>query len=73
MDEPFTVYAAGLCFLSVCTSLEPEEVVLRANTEQPTGISSPWALHGGAFRTGEANPHPCEHAPQTHRHYLLSC
>ena len=69
----FKVYANGLCYASVCTSLTPEAATERINRENPTGVSSQWALHNGPFRTGEPNPTPCETFPETHKHYLFVC
>lgn len=69
----FTVYANGLCYMSVCTTLPPEKVEERANVENPTGTSTRWSIASEPFRDGAPNPHACERLPGTHRHYLLSC
>lgn len=70
----FLVYSHGVVHSSVCSSLTPEATVERINLENPTRISSPWALSKDkTFRTGEPNPCPCEDFPETHKHYLFVC
>lgn len=69
----FTIYSSGLVYCSVCSSLTLEETTARLNTEQPTGIASPWALADEPFKGGEPNPCPCNSNPETHKHYLFVC
>lgn len=69
----FFVYSTGLCYSSVCTSLSDEEAIERLNEAWPTGIPSQWRIADEPFRTGEANPCPCEQKPETHRHILFNC
>lgn len=70
----FHVYAVGLCWLSVCTSItDAAEIETRANLDQPTGISRRWTIHAGPFKTGEPNPCPCNEGHADRKHYLLSC
>lgn len=67
------IYAEGFAYLSVCTDAPDAATVERlANTKHPTGLSSEWKIAGESFRTGEPNPHACEHEP-ARRHWLLSC
>jgi hypothetical protein len=73
MAKDFDIYSWGLCYASVCSSLPIEEITERVNRELPTGIKNKWKLHDEPFKTGEANPHPCEANPETHKHYLFSC
>lgn len=69
----FDAYAVGLVYASVCSSICERETTWRLNVEHPTGIPSAWAVADEPFRTGEPNPHPCERAPDTHKHYLFVC
>ena len=67
-------YSIGLCCMSVCFSLPVDDVIERANSEHPTGISSRWYLSDDkTFKTGQTNPCSCERNPETHKHYLLNC
>jgi hypothetical protein len=68
----FTIYASGICYMSVCTTLPRPQVEERANVENPSGVS-PWRIHDGNFNDGHPNPTPCSDHPETHQHYLLSC
>lgn len=68
------VYAAGIIALSACApaDMDPAEVEAEVNTYYPTGISSPWTLDPApTFKTGQANPAPCERGGRTH--YLFRC
>ena len=70
----FTVYAEGLCYASVCTSLPREEVESRMNRERPPGTELGWRISDEpTFKGGEPNPCPCHDQPDTHRHYLMVC
>jgi len=72
--KPFWhVYAAGICYLSVCTSIaDRAEIERRANADYPTGIGRAWTIHEGPFKGGQPNPCPCnEHSDR--KHWLLSC
>jgi hypothetical protein len=72
MDGIVIIYANGLCYCSVCTSLtDVAELTRRVNKMNPTGVS-PWRVHDSPFRDGQANPHPCETRPGR-MHYLFSC
>jgi hypothetical protein len=73
MEGEFEVYGYGILYCSVCSSLPLEETIERVNIENPTNIDSEWQLSQEPFRTGEANPHPCEKYPETHKHYLFIC
>ena len=68
----FTIYANGLCYSSVCSSL-PQEEVKRRMAEELTGVTHPWTLSHKPFRTGETNPCPGDMNPRTHKHYLFEC
>lgn len=69
----FEIYAYGLCFASVCTSLaDLDEITRRLNSELPTGVT-PWKPSTERFRQGPPNPCPCMDKPDTHQHYLFDC
>lgn len=71
--EDFTIYARGLVHISVCSSLEREQVEARANLEYPSGVH-PWVVsEEPTFKGGEPNPCPCHDHPETHKHWLLRC
>jgi hypothetical protein len=65
------VYSEGLCFASVCTSLDDGELDRRMSARPAT------ATHGWVrstdpyFAGGQPNPCPCELQPETHRHVLF--
>ena len=71
MDHEFTVYAVGLCYASVCTSLAVDDVERWLNIELPTGVT-PWRLAAEGFRSGEPNGMPCPDQADR-RHFLFSC
>ena len=71
-DEDFVVYAEGLLYLSVCSSLPQEEVEARMH-RRISGASGGWTLAEKLFRWGEPNPCPCDMKPETHKHYLFVC
>ncbi len=72
-SDDFVIYASGIVYSSVCSSLGLEATLARMQTI-PTGLRSPWALsEDKAFRTGEPNPCPCENQPNTRMHYLFNC
>ena len=72
MDD-VEIYASGLCYLSVCTTLtDADEIERRVNSQQPSGIESHWRITGEPFKTGDPNPSPCPDR-QGHQHFLLSC
>jgi hypothetical protein len=70
----FKVYSVGICYASVCTSLQDvEEITRRLNEEIPTGVS-PWRpSKRRAFNDELSNPRPCDYYPETHRHILFEC
>lgn len=72
-EAVFEVYREGLCFMSVCTDMTPEEAETFAQTVRPSGTKRGWKLsEDKTFRTGEPNPCPCE--KHTGRiHILLDC
>jgi hypothetical protein len=72
MNKDFEVYAEGLCYASVCSSLPQSEVELRMQQREP-GTTLGWRLAEEPFRTGEPNPCPCSDNPETHKHYLFAC
>ncbi len=72
-EQEFVIYSTGVCYMSVCTSLSPEEATARVNAEAPTGVASKWELSEATFRTGQPNPCPCDKKPKTHKHFLFSC
>lgn len=72
--KKFEAYSVSICYASVCTSLSAKEAARRLNQEHPTGTQTQWQLSDDRnFRSGEANPHPCEMYPATHKHYLFEC
>jgi hypothetical protein len=68
------VYSWGLCFASACADAADTaaDVEAAVNASHPTGIKSQWKVADEAFKTGEANPHPCEQADGK-QHWLLVC
>jgi hypothetical protein len=74
-DAPeFTAYAVGICYASVCTSLESiNEVARRLNAEHPTGVGRWHPSEDPTFADGQPNPRPCDDHPATHRHILFNC
>lgn len=75
-DREFTVYAAGVCGASVCTSLaDRDEIEQRMNAEHPSGTESGWKISDEDFARPKPapNPNPCEQSPSTHKHYLMEC
>lgn len=72
ISSTLEIYAEGICYMSVCTSLPLEEAERELNILRPTGISSKWKKHDGTFSGGEENPCPCPDKPG-HLHYLFSC
>jgi hypothetical protein len=74
-EAKVVVYAVGVVCASVCAPADwPREDVERAvNLDQPTGISSRWAISDDeTFSGGEPNPSPC-HDDNTRLHWLLNC
>jgi hypothetical protein len=72
MDD-FTIYSTGIFYMSVCSTLERGQVEARANTESPSGTTNGWRVADEPFRTGAANPCPCDQHPDSHKHWLLAC
>ena len=71
-DDDFTVYAEGLLYASVCSSLGKEETVARM-ARRPSGVGG-WMLSDDEeFPQGQPNPCPCDQRPGTHQHYLFGC
>lgn len=73
-DDTVYVYAEGLYLCSVCAPAGMSREVVEAvvNSQNPSGISSPWRIADRQFRTGQPNPTPCDqHGDRMH--YLLSC
>ena len=72
--KDFDVYAIGMCYASVCTSLSKVEAGRRLNVLHPTGLATPWKpSKDKEFASGGPNPCPCEDKPETHKHYLFEC
>jgi len=65
-------YSIGICCASVCTALSAEATTKFMHEHHPTGISSQWEIADEPFRTGEANPCPCEDV-EGRKHYLFVC
>lgn len=72
MNPDFQVYAVGLVYASVCTSLDDTEATRMLNVMHPTGVESQWRIANERFKGGEPNPSPCADSPK-HRHILFSC
>lgn len=66
----FTVYAEGIVYASVCSSLPLKETLERLRRKHSSAVE-PWVLADERFRSGEENPGPCDKYPPTHRHYLF--
>ena len=72
-DESFTIYAEGLVYASVCSSLGPEDTARRM-AAHVCGTEHGWEIsEDKTFASGEPNPHPCKQKPTTHKHYLFNC
>lgn len=69
----FMCLGEGLCYASICTSLNDQDAEAAMNFERPTGIASSWTIADEAFPDGTPNPAPCPQHPDTHRHLLLVC
>ena len=68
----FMVYTEGLCYASVCSSLDQAEVAARM-CRRPSGTTGGWTLSDhNKFADGKSNPCPCELHPETHKHYLFA-
>jgi hypothetical protein len=67
------VYSVGLCFASVCSDMQPEEITAHVNASHPTGVSSQWQVSPEPFADGTPNPAPCSHDREGCKHYLLVC
>lgn len=69
-----TVYAIGLCFMSVCATsdLSPEEVETKVRAVCPSGTSLNWHIHDENFAGGDPNGVECN-SSAGRRHWLLSC
>lgn len=70
-----TVMSWGLVSLSACAPADTsiEDITHEVNLQQPTGISSRWALsEDKTFSGGQPNPCPCEQ-DLTRLHYLFNC
>ena len=61
----FALYHKGLNFASVCSSLPQPHVEAKMAREMIMSFSKK------AFRSGVANPCPCNRKPDTHTHYLF--
>ena len=71
--EEFVVYAEGLLYASVCSSLPQEEVIQRMG-HVTSGTQAGWVFSDhSAFASGQPNPCPCDKKPETHKHYLFNC
>lgn len=70
-----TVYSNGVCHASVCApaGMAVDDVLDEVNRVNPTGLDHGWMISAKeTFRTGEANPCPCEQDP-SRVHRLLDC
>jgi hypothetical protein len=72
-NEPgeLTVYSEGLCYASVCTSLDDEELDRRMAARPATETRGWVRSEDTHFAGGQPNPSPCEQRPETHRHVLF--
>jgi hypothetical protein len=65
------IYAEGLCYASVCTSLDDEELDRRM-AARPATATRGWVRSTDShFAGGQTNPCPCDQRPETHRHVLF--
>lgn len=69
-DALFEVYATGLVYCAVCTTLDVDAASVRVNESHPSGIESRWQVADEPFPTGEPNPHPCAERSGC-RHWLF--
>ena len=69
------IYADGVAHCSVCAekNLSRQQIEAEVNALSPTGLSGGWKIDEARFAGGEANPHPCEDAPDERLHYLMVC
>jgi hypothetical protein len=73
VEDYFFMYRYGLSHCSVCTTLSDEDATDRLNTDNSTGISSPWAIsEDKTFSGGEPHPCPCPDVKGA-RHVLFVC
>lgn len=69
-SDTVTVIGEGLCYATVCTTLD-DEAVDAAMAARPATVNRGWARSTDAtFATGQPNPCPCEQRPDTNRHVL---
>ena len=74
MVYEYAPYAVGLCKASVCSTLTLKETGRRLNSDYPTGIASNWIPASSPTSSDwKPNPRPCDHHPETHKHYLFEC
>lgn len=71
--QDFSVYACGLYYTRVCTSLSDEEATRRLNEAFPTGLDHGWEIADEDFIDGSPNGKKCELYTNTHRHILFRC
>lgn len=65
----------GLVTMSACVpkDMSRETIEKEVNLENPTGISSQWAITEDDFADGNPNPCPCDREPEDRLYYLLHC
>lgn len=70
-EDFFEAYSVGVCYASVCTSIDDDAATARLNLLRPTGVG-PWHIAAEPFAGGEPNPFPCPDREGS-RHVLFVC
>lgn len=74
-DAPVLVLAVGLCYASICTTIEDDDTAVTSANGiiGPAGTRMGWHVSDDAtFADGTPNPSPCPHV-EGRRHVLLEC
>lgn len=72
----FFIGEPGMCAMAVCApaTLSREQIAAEANSKNPTGIGSPWAVADAADLTDYDGPYPVQCPDEdVRRHYMMHC